>query len=350
MKAKSVAEIPLSSIRIGRDLKTYEKTAKGWKRSSQEFPEALQAIKLFKSHGRFAELIDKKDKKFLKGYLYRNEVKGARINILPNGRKLNKAYSLFAPSLAIHDQHSHDHWDVMYKNPNGQYAYVYTFDKVNASKREKYKKVHEFEKIFPKLRRNVAIALRKHEPLALPMETLLNTYIRVGNEIYYKLHKHKGLTTLMKKDVEIKKGFVTFHYLGKDGVPIEICKQFPREYLVQLSSVLKRISNDDYIFTNQQGKILKEKDFKEAFKRYCGKEFYPHIVRSYIATEKAKKFLKSRKSATKQEINALFASIASELGHKRFDKKTEEWKDSYNVTIHHYIQPDLVEKIQGLCG
>ena len=345
---KKTGEIPFKSIRIGKDSKSYEKTKIGWKESSKEFPDALNIINLFKLHGVFSELIDKKDSKFLKGYLYKSEIKGARINILPNGEKLDKAYSLFAKDLTMHDQKSHDHWDVMYQNTNGQYAYVYTLKKIRASRNEKYRKVQEFEDIFDKLKRNISAGLKKKDPMALPMVTLLNTYIRVGNEVYYKLHNHKGLTTLMKKDVEIKKDMVTFHYLGKDGVPIKISKRFPDEYTMQLRNILSKISNNDFIFTTSTGNLLNENDFKSAFKRYCGKEFYPHIVRSYIATKMAQEFLNNKTTHTKEEVKSLFTSIASELGHKRFDKKAGEWKDSYNVTIHHYIQPDLVEKIQKM--
>jgi len=84
------------------------------------------------------------------------------------------------------------------------------------------------------------------------------------------------------------------------------------------------------------------------FKRYCGKEFYPHIIRSYYATKKAKEFLRTHKSATKKEIRELFISIAADLGHKRFIKKEHVWKEGYNVTIHHYIQPEVLDTVKSL--
>ena len=71
-------------------------------------------------------------------------------------------------------------------------------------------------------------------------------------------------------------------------------------------------------------------------------------MRSYYATKKAREFLKVHKSATKEEIRALFLLIAKKLGHKRFVKKKHAWEGNYNVTIHHYIRPELVEKIKSL--
>ena len=80
--------------------------------------------------------------------------------------------------------------------------------------------------------------------------------------------------------------------------------------------------------------------------KYCGKEFYPHIVRSYYATRKARRFLKTNKVFKKVDVQRLFISIARKLGHKRYMKNDGIWKECYNVTINHYIQPALVEKIK----
>jgi len=339
------------TLRISsKNLKVYEKTKKSWKLSKKEFTNALNAVKLFKVYGNFNALIDAKDSRFLKGFVNKNnEIKGARINILPDGRKLDKAYSLFGEDLTIHDETSNNHWDVLYRNKGGTYSYVYTLDKIKNAVANKYNTVKEFEKYFPKLKKNVSAALKnKKDNFALPMYTLLETYMRVGNEMYYKLHGHKGLTTLKKNDVSVNKNNVTFNYLSKNGVPIVTKKEFPLVYIKRLNEILKARKKDDFVFVNENGNPLSDINFKEAFKKYCGKEFYPHIVRSYYATEKTKEFLQSHKKASKEEVKDLFLGIAEKLGHKRFDKKKNEWKESYNVTIHHYIKPELVEKVKGL--
>ena len=338
------------TIRIGRDLKVYEKTSKSWKLSKKEFPEAQNAIKLFKAHGNIRELIDKKNPSFLKGQLSPNkEVQDARISILPNGEIIDKAYSLFAKNLTFHDESSHDHWDVIYQNPNGKFAYCYAISKKEKAIKNKYNKVQEFEKIYPKLERNVEKALKdKEDIIAVPMYTLLRTYMRVGNEIHFKANGHKGLTTLKKEDIFINKNKAIFNYLAKSGVPMEIVQEFPEEYIKRLKENLKDKKKSEFVFVDEKKHPLKDTDFMNAFESYCGERFYPHIVRSFYATSKAKEFLQNHKSAKKDEVKELFTEIAEKLGHKRFDKKSNEWKDSYTVTIHHYIQPDLVEKIQAL--
>jgi len=334
------------------DLKVYEKTSTKynyWKNTSVKFPEAMQVIKLFRAHKNFHFLIDTKNPQFLKGQLCRGKVQGARINILPDGRKLDKAYSLFSPNLTIHDESSNEHWDVIYMNPNGAFSYVYTLDKKARAVKIKYAQVKNFEKFYPVLKKKVSSALKnKNDNLALPMYTLLKTCMRVGNEIYYKAHGHKGLTTLMKSDISIKGNTVTFNYLAKDGVPAIISDVFPDSYVSRLKQTLKLLKSSSFVFTNDSGHPLHENQFKMAFKKYCGTEFYPHIVRSYYATSVSKDFLKNHKSASREQVKALFLSIAEKLGHKRFSKKHNKWEDSFNVTIHHYIEPDLVEKVKGL--
>lgn len=340
----------VGTIRIGKDLNVYKKTEGSWKKTELSLPNSFEVIRIFKAHNRFNELIDKKNSKFLKGQLSVNgAVQGARINILPNGQKLDKAYSLFAKDLTFNDESSHNHWDAIYQNPNGKYAYLYNLKKIKNAVANKYRKVSNFEKKYDLLESKVSEALKdEKDNIALPMYTLLKTYMRVGNEIYFKANGHKGLTTLKKRDVKIIGNKVYFNYIAKSGVPISIFEEFPKEYILQLRTKLNNLNNNDFIFTRFDKKPLKDTDFMAAFERYCGEKFYPHIVRSYYATKRVNEFIKEHRKTNKQEIKELFSSIAEKLGHKRFDKKNNEWKSSYNVTIHHYLQPETLERVNKL--
>jgi len=349
---KKEAQVPIGTIRIGKDLNIYEKTLKSWKKQKQknkDFPNLFEVIKLFRANNSFSELIDKINNKFLKGQLSpEGKLQGARINILPDGKKIDGAYSLFSKQLTIHDESNNSHWDVIYKNPNGKFAYHYTLDKKNKATNNKYKNVEEFEKKYPILEKNVLKSLKdENDFMVLPMFTLLKTYMRIGNEIYYKAHKSKGLTTLKKSDVKIDKSLVNFKYLGKGGIPQNIIKTFPEIYVNRLRDILLKIKEDEFVFKKEDGNLLDENDFKKAFKRYIGEEFYPHIVRSYFATKQTEDFLKKHKNPKKQEVKSFLISVAEELGHKRFCKKTDCWEDSYSVTISHYIKPKLAEKLRG---
>jgi hypothetical protein len=345
---KKKKETPLGTIRVkARNLRAYEKTKFGWKKVKKEFLELKLVVKLFKAQKQFKILIDTKNPVFLKGQLSsEGQEQGARINILPNGNKLEKAYSLFSPHLRIHDQDSHDHWDVLYQNKGGTWSYVYTLEKRKQHRNKKYKKVVEFEKYYNKLVNNVKKGLlNKEDFMSVPMYTLLNTYMRIGNEIYYKAHKHKGLSTLKKKDINVKGQTVSFNYIGKDGVAISIEKKFTATYIKRLNTLLKSVKRNDFVFA-KNGHPLHEPDFKSAFVKYCGKEFYPHIVRSHHATMIVKKFLAGKRKLKREEVNILYLSLAHDLGHKKFNKKKQQWQENYAVTVNSYIQPELVEKIE----
>jgi len=342
--------IPVGTLRIKvNGLKVYEKTKSSWKRSKKSLPNVLKVVKLFKANKNFKVLVDLKDSKFLKGMVFPDgKIRGARVNVLPDGRKLDKVYSIFAKNLIVHDQESNAHWDVMYQNPGGGYAHLYTLEKRDKFVRKKFNLVKKFEKHYPSLKRKVIQGLRnKNDKIAVPMYTLFKTYMRVGSEMYYKLTKHKGLTTLKKSDIKIKGKNVTFNYLAKSGVPMMITKEFPASYVNRLNLMLRKLKKNDFVFVNEKGKPLSDKDFILGFKKYSGFEFYPHIVRSYCATKDAEEFLKTHRKYSKKEVNEFFMSVAEKLGHKRFVKKENTWKNSYNVTIHHYINPELVEKIKS---
>ena len=336
----------VGTIRIkAKDLNPYQKTAKGWIKIKRDFKEIKNIVKLYKAESNFNFLIDKNNISFLKGGLLTNKEIGDRIVFLPNGEKLEKAFSLFSKQLTLHDQETHDHWDVLYKNIGGTWSYVYTLKKRKEHFNKKYRKVHEFEKKYPKLLAMVKNALQdKKDFMALPMYTLLKTYIRMGNETYLKAHNHRGLTTLTKENISIKGNNVSFNFIGKDGVPTAITKDFPKIYIQRLKNSIKH--DVPYLFSNN-GSSLQEHHFKKAFVKYCGQEFYPHIVRSHHATMKVKEFLSKNRKVDKDEVNKLFTEIAHDLGHKKFNKKNGLWEEHYAVTINNYVQPELLKKVQN---
>ena len=336
-----------------KNLKVYEYSARGWKMSKSELPDAIEVVKLFKAHRNLKELVSKKDAKWLKGMIdAKGDVFGERIGVLPDGTKLDKAFPLFGKHLTIHDESNHG-WDVLFQNKGGGWNYVYSLEKKKSASVKKYDKVGDFEKIYSKLHRNILNALRdERDIMAVPMETLMETLMRVGNEMYYKKDGHKGLTTLTRANIEINGDKVLFNFLGKDGVPQSILRKFPKIYIERLKKILKGLGKNDFVFVNpSNSRPLIDTAFENAFLRYCGEKFYPHIVRSYFATKTVEEFLKKNKGKVdKKKVEGLLIGIADRLGHKKFSKKKDEWEISYKITMGHYINPSLIEKIEEKMG
>ncbi|MFT4310469.1 MAG: hypothetical protein ACMXYC_02460 [Candidatus Woesearchaeota archaeon] len=342
-----MASYPVGTLRLGVDMHTYKRYSKGWKKVADAFIYAIPIVQAFKAHKRVDVLIDTKDSFFCKGYRTPDgAIKGARITILPDGTVLQGAYSLLSDHLTLHDQHTHGHWDIMYKNPSGTYTYRYSLKKVKQSHQQKYKKVHEFNAIYPTLLYNVTQALSlRQDSMALVLYTLLATYMRVGNKVYFITHGHKGLTTLKKEDVHITGNTVTFCFLGKNGVPHTITKTFPQQYIRWLHMLMR--ANTEFLFT-KNNKAITEKDFAQAFVKYAKQSFYPHIVRSHYATYEVQRFFAQHAKPTKKQIKEVLTSIAQELGHKKYSKKLHDWQSYYTITLSHYIEPRLVKKIQTI--
>lgn len=324
-----------------KDLAVVEVDGKKVLKSKTDFPEAVRVAELFRKHGNL-DLI--RDGVFLFGSFCEGKVLGKRIDFLPDGVKLNKGFSLFSKNLMIHDEKSHGHWDVIFENPSGKFSYLYSLDKVRISKEKKFGLVEDFEKCLPRLKRNLMKALGESD-LVLAMLVLLKTKMRVGGEIYYKRSRHKGLTTLKKKNVKIVDDRVRFDFIGKDGVPQVLEERFDKKVVLELKRVLKKRKASEFIFLNSAGKIFRDVEFEVGFERFCGERFYPHIVRSHFATREVERFLARKK---KGDVREFCLDLAGKLGHKKFSKKSGAWENSYEVTLHHYVRPDLVEKIRGI--
>ncbi len=331
-----------------KDLVAVEKTESSWKKADIGFPDLLHAVHLFSSHHRLQHLVDKKNPNFFKGQLSPDgRPQGARINILPDGTVLNGAFSLFAKHLRFHSEDTDMHWDVMYQNPSG-FTYLYTKEKIEQHRKRKIHVVDEFSRVYPVLKRRVLQKLRKEDDIhPMALYTLMKTYMRVGNDIYYKASGHKGLTTLQKDDIEIvDSSQVQFSYIAKDGVPVTLCARFPDVYVTRLAKLLDTKKKSSFVFSDNDHP-LHGKDLKRAIEKLCGKAFYPHIIRSYYADMKVKEFFRTHRKATKQDVQGLLKHIAEKLGHKKFDKKNNTWVESPKVTVNNYIRPEYVQRLHS---
>ena len=48
-----------------------------------------------------------------------------------------------------------------------------------------------------------------------------------------------------------------------------------------------------------------------------------------------------------QDPEKLFFEIAKDLGHKKYNKKKEQWETSPSITIKSYIYPEYVKSIRA---
>ena len=107
-------------------------------------------------------------------------------------------------------------------DPKGRKQYIYHSD-WNAYRSEaKFRKLAEFGRALPEIRRTTDkhLAIKewsRPKVLALVIRILDTYHIRIGNEYYRKQNETYGLTTLRRKHLEFEQGVVRLEYKAKSG-------------------------------------------------------------------------------------------------------------------------------------
>ena len=109
----------------------------------------------------------------------------------------------------------------------GRKQYKYHNDWARQRNETKYFRLLEFGSKLPEFRRNIVKDLRRKElderkVLAISVNMMQKTLIRIGNESYKQLYGSYGLTTLRDKHVKINGNSLKLSFKGKKGVLHEI--------------------------------------------------------------------------------------------------------------------------------
>ncbi|SKB89760.1 DNA topoisomerase IB [Daejeonella lutea] len=105
----------------------------------------------------------------------------------------------------------------------GRKQYKYHHDWARHRNETKYFRLLEFGNKLPEFRKNIAKDLRRKElderkVLAISVNMMQKTLIRIGNESYKQLYGSYGLTTLRDKHVKINGNSLRLSFKGKKGV------------------------------------------------------------------------------------------------------------------------------------
>lgn len=109
----------------------------------------------------------------------------------------------------------------------GRKQYCYHPEWSRSRNENKYYRLMEFGKQLPVFRKNLAKDLRRKElderkVLAISVNLMQKTLIRIGSENYKQLYGSYGLTTLRDKHVEINGNHLKLSFRGKKGIYHEI--------------------------------------------------------------------------------------------------------------------------------
>ncbi len=166
-------------------------------------------------------------------------------------------------------QDSHGHLQCTGIDPKGRKQYIYHSDWNAYRSAAKFRKLTEFGRALPDIRRitNEHLTLSdwsRPKVLALVVQILDAHHIRIGNEYYRQQNETYGLTTLRRKHFEFEKGTARLEYKAKSG-----------KY--------RRIS----IKNNQLARLVKKSSELRGYElfKYRGKDGKLHHINSHDVNE-----------------------------------------------------------------
>ena len=239
----------------------------------------------------------------------------------------------------------HGHLQATGRDARGRKQYRY-HPKWRAVRDEtKYHRLIGFARALPVIRRRTRADLRRKEldrekVLALVVQLLEKTLIRVGNDEYARQNRSFGLTTLRDGHVNVRGGRVRFIFRGKSGVEHEIPLEDRR--LARIVRACRDIPGYD-LFQYYDGdgtrRAIGSADVNQYLKEITGEDYTSKDFRTWAGTVHAAALLRhcgpcrSEAEAKRNTLQAIEA-VAHRLGNTKA------------VSRKCYIHPAVLESYQ----
>ena len=224
-----------------------------------------------------------------------------------------------------------------------QYRYHPHWEKIRNN--TKFFKMSSFGKILPEIRAQVAKDLRektmtKRKCLALVVNLMEETHIRIGNEQYAKNNKTYGLSTLRTKHLNIEKGKLLFNFVGKKGKKHSVylenkklqklvmqCKEIPGWELFQYYDEEGNHHSIDSGMVNEYIQEISSDSFSaKDFRTWAASKIFLETLSS---TEKP-----NNKTEIKKNLIDACDMAAKNLGNTR------------SVCRSYYVHPAIIQKYE----
>lgn len=239
----------------------------------------------------------------------------------------------------------------------GRKQYRYHAKWTSRRSEDKYFRLYEFGKVLPEARKQIAKDLKRKElderkVLAISVDVLQKSLIRVGNENYKQLYGSFGLSTLRDKHVKIEGSKINIDFIGKKGVRqtlilndrslaklVKKCRDIPGQDLFQYYTDGKEHRSIDSGKINNYIKEITQQDF-------TAKDF-----RTWGGTlEALRQFAKCSVDAdvtlnTKKTVVKVLDCVASKLGNTRAVCKSSY---VYPLLITAYENNELVKYMKKM--
>lgn len=194
---------------------------------------------------------------------------------------------------------------------------------------DKYFRLYEFGKALPEARKKLEKDLRRKEfderkVLAISVDVLQKTLIRVGNESYKQLYGSFGLTTLRDKHVKIEGSKINIDFIGKKGVRQKLTLN--DKSLARLVKKCRDIPGQDlfqYYTNDKEHRGIDSGKINNYIKEITGNDFTAKDFRTWGGTlEALRQFSKCAADQnwdlnTKKTVVSVLDCVAVKLGNTR---------------------------------
>jgi DNA topoisomerase-1 len=227
------------------------------------------------------------------------------------------------------------------RDEKGRKQYVYHPQWQQARSLNKFGRMIAFGKALPAIRKQVEKDLRlkkleKRKILAIVVELLDNSFIRIGNRAYAKENKSYGLTTLRDRHVKVEGDQIKMEFVGKKGVNQQISIKDRR--LARLVKQCQDIPGYDlFQYYDESGnrQPIESGDVNEYLRSLSAEEFTAKDFRTWGGTvmmvECLETLLDENPEIEKEKsVKEASKMVAQELGN------------TPSVCSKYYIHPEVV--------
>lgn len=211
----------------------------------------------------------------------------------------------------------------------GRKQYKYHAEWTSRRSDSKYFRLLEFGKLLPQARKQIIKDLKRDEfdekkVLAICLQLMQKTLIRVGNEAYKQLYGSYGLSTLKDKHVEINGNTMKLSFVGKKGVKQEVVLN--DKTLSRLVKKCRDIPGQDlfqYYTNGNERKPIDSGMINSYIKEITGNDFTAKDFRTWGGTLEALRQLAicggstADKKSKKKVIVEVLDCVAEKLGNTR---------------------------------
>jgi DNA topoisomerase-1 len=209
--------------------------------------------------------------------------------------------------------------------------------------RSKYERTIAFGEALPRIRERVRqdMSLRglpREKVLATVVGLLETTMIRVGNEEYARSNGSFGLTTMLRRHVDVDGAELRFEFRGKGGKKHNVSVRDRR--LARIVRQCQEIGGQElfqYLDEDGKARSIDSADVNEYLRQISGEDFSAKDYRTWAGTvlaAMALQELESFESATEAKSNLVQAveSVAKQLGN------------TPAICRKCYIHPDVIDR------